>query len=504
MPVKYFIYARKSTDEENKQVRSIEDQLTELKDFSQKENLDVVDILVEKQSAKIPGRPVFDQMLERIKAGQATGIISWHPDRLARNSVDGGQIIYLLDQNILQFLKFPTFWFENTPQGKFMLSLSFGQAKYYVDSLSQNIKRGLNNKAKRGEAVCIAPPGYINNRLTKKIEFDPKTAPAVKKAWKMYATGHYSYQQIADWLFSQGVTTKYTKDHQPRILAVNAVYMMLTNPIYYGSFKHNGEVYQGIHQPLISKDLFDRVQGVILTRSKNRKTDHNFALTNWMKCGHCHYKISAEAKKKYYRLTNRIANYIYYHCSKKWRMKCPQPYVTEPILIQQIDEVINEASIPQNWQKPLMDRLNQDEVIAKQNLDQFSRQLQTALFTIDVKLDKLLNSFLEGIITKPEYLNTKEKITTDKQGIIQKIDQLKRKQLYWLEPLKNHILLAASGEKTAKEADLVKKRQFLETVGSNFILKDQKLQFIWRKPWAALRAAATIRNFVLGPGFEPR
>ena len=118
---KYFIYARKSTDEENKQVRSIEDQLIELKDFSQKEKLEVVDVLVEKQSAKIPGRPVFNQMLEKIKDNEADGIIAWHPDRLARNSVDGGQIIYLLDQNILQFLKFPTFWFENTTQGKFML-----------------------------------------------------------------------------------------------------------------------------------------------------------------------------------------------------------------------------------------------------------------------------------------------------------------------------------------------------------------------------------------------
>ena len=500
---KYFIYARKSTDEENKQVRSIEDQLTELKDFSQKEKLEVVDVLVEKQSAKIPGRPVFNKMLERIRNGEVNGIDSWHPDRLARNSVDGGQIIYFLDQNIIESLKFPTFWFENTAQGKFMLSLSFGQAKYYVDSLSQNIKRGLNNKAKRGEVVCVAPPGYTNNRLTKKIELDPKTAPTVKKAWKIYSIGKYSYQQIADWLFKHGVTAEGRKDHQPKVIAVNAVYSMLINPIYYGSFKHNGETFKGIHQPLIKRDLFERVQGVILTRSKNRKVDHNFALTNWMSCGHCHYQISAEEKKKFYPMTNRIASYIYYHCSKKWRMQCPQPYVTESVLIQQIDEAINQASIPQSWQRLLLDRLVDDEITAKQNLDQYTSQLNTALFTVDVKLDKLLNSFLEGIITKQEYLKTKEKITTDKQEIIKKIDAIKHKQLYWLEPLKNHIILAASGEKTAKEADLTKKREFLKTVGSNFTLKDQKLQFIWRKPWAALRAAATIRKKVLWKGFEP-
>ena len=129
MSQKFFLYARKSTDVEDKQIRSIEDQITELRAYAKQEKLEVVEELVEKQSAKIPGRPIFNEMLKRVEAGEANGILAWHPDRLARNSVDGGRIIYFLDTGRLAGIKFPTFWFESTPQGKFMLNIAFGQSK---------------------------------------------------------------------------------------------------------------------------------------------------------------------------------------------------------------------------------------------------------------------------------------------------------------------------------------------------------------------------------------
>ena len=152
---KYFIYARKSTDVEDMQVQSIQGQLDELRILAKKENLNIVDEFIEKQSAKIPGRPIFNKMLDSIEKGLANGIICWHPDRLARNSVDGGKIIYLVDTGKISALKFNTFWFEPTPQGKFMLSMSFSQSKYYVDSLSENTSRGLRQKARN--AFCLGP-----------------------------------------------------------------------------------------------------------------------------------------------------------------------------------------------------------------------------------------------------------------------------------------------------------------------------------------------------------
>jgi site-specific DNA recombinase len=504
MPANYLIYARKSTDEEGKQVRSIEDQITELKDFAIKENLNVVDILIEKKSAKRPGRPVFNQMLEQIKQGQASGVIAWHPDRLARNSVDGGLIIYLLDQEILQFLKFPTFWFENTSQGKFMLNMSFGQAKYYVDNLAINVKRGMINKAKRGDWPGKAPPGYLNNRLTRKIDLNPKTSKYIKKAFQRYSTGNYSYQDIANWLFTKGIHGKKRQTEEPSILAVNTIYNLLTNSLYYGTFKYYGEAYQGNHKSLISKSLFDQVQGMILSKSKNSKRIHDFAFTNLIRCKECGYMITAEKRTKYYKRTNRIANYTYYHCSKKSQIKCSQPYLNQDNLTPQVNRYLKGISIPKSWKTKMLDRLSQDEDEARQNLEKHTQKLNSKLITIQSKMDKLLDNFLDGIIFRSDYLKVKDQLFNQKQSIQAKIDQFKQNQIYWLEPLKNHIQLASTGKKTATCGSLKEKRKLLAIIGSNFALNDGKLTFTWQKPWAALGAAAPIRNLVARLGFEPR
>ncbi|MBR5939448.1 recombinase family protein [Candidatus Saccharibacteria bacterium] len=180
---KLILYARKSTDTEDKQVLSIDAQLTELRKFARDNNLVVIDEMVEKKTAKMPGRPVFNSLLSRIKNGEATGILAWHPDRLARNSVDGGEIVYLIDTGVITKLVFPAFWFEPTPQGKFMLNMAFGQSKYYVDSLSENTKRGLREKVRRGIYPGLAPLGYLNDHRTKTIVVDQQFANIVREAY---------------------------------------------------------------------------------------------------------------------------------------------------------------------------------------------------------------------------------------------------------------------------------------------------------------------------------
>ena len=162
--MKFFIYARKSTEDEARQILSIDAQLDELRMLASKERLDVAHEYLEAQTAKEPGRPVFNEMMQALEKGTAQAILAWHPDRLARNSIDGGRIIYDLDTGKLTALKFPTFWFENTPQGKFILQVAFGQSKYYVDNLSENIKRGIRKKLREGIYPNMPPPGYVNDR----------------------------------------------------------------------------------------------------------------------------------------------------------------------------------------------------------------------------------------------------------------------------------------------------------------------------------------------------
>ena len=265
---KFFIYTRKSTDDKDRQVRSISDQLSELKELALKEQLEVVDVFVEKQTAKIPGRPVFNEMIERMEKGEATGILAWHPDRLARNSVDGGQIIYLVDTGIIKELKFPTFWFDPTPQGKFMLSIAFGQSKYYIDNLSENIKRGHRQKLKNGLWPQMAPLGYLNNKETKQIYVDKEKSPLIKKAFEAYASGKYTLKEIRKIINELGL-----KGRRGSLLSVSNYQYLLQNPFYYGLIRYNGEYFEGKHEPIIAKKLFDQVQEVMKQKSKPQKAD---------------------------------------------------------------------------------------------------------------------------------------------------------------------------------------------------------------------------------------
>jgi len=248
--MRYVIYARKSSESEERQILSIEAQLVELKEFAAKEKLEIVASFQEARTAKEPGRTKFAEMLSFLQSGKADGILSWHPDRLARNSIDGGQIVYLLDTGKIKDLKFPTFWFENTPQGKFMLNIAFGQSKYYVDNLAENIKRGHRAKLRRGVYPGSAPIGYINNHRTRDIDIDTERAQMIRKGFDLYATGKYTLKQIARAFKDIGL-----RSHKGNVLAVSCVQRMLSKSFYYGLFEFKGETHQGTHEPIITKKL---------------------------------------------------------------------------------------------------------------------------------------------------------------------------------------------------------------------------------------------------------
>jgi len=207
-------------------------------------------------------------MLDRICAGEASEILAWHPDRLARNSIDRGKIIYMLDPGKIKDLKFPTFWFENTPQGKFMLSIAFGQSKYYVDNSSENIKQGHRQKLRKGIWPGFAPLGYLNNHRTKEIDLDKDKAPFIRKAFELCATGDYTPKAIRQFLADSGI-----KSYRNKPLSASCVQRMLKNHFYYGVFRFNNEVYQGSHEPIISKKLFDSVQQVIIIGARQREKE---------------------------------------------------------------------------------------------------------------------------------------------------------------------------------------------------------------------------------------
>ncbi len=480
----YFLYARKSTDVEDKQVLSIEAQLAELRNYAKTENLSIIEEIVEKQSAKSPGRPLFNDMVARLERGEANGIVSWNPDRLARNSVDGGKIIYLLDTGRIVALKFPTFWFESTPQGKFMLNIAFGQSKYYVDSLAENTKRGLRQKVRRGEYPSRAPFGYINDSRTKTIAVHKKNSVILKQVFETYKQGESRLEDIANYLAECGI-----KSRNGMRLHVSRITFLLRNPFYYGFFKYNGELYQGRHQPLISKQLFDQVQEQL---DRKGRPHHKTKWEPRILCGllhcSCGMMITGEEKVKHQKNGNEH-RYVYYHCThKSKRVKCSEPPVAEGELARQLSSLIKQTALPTDWADYMKKRLNEDKKDSAQSVSAFERETQGKIEVINSKLQRLLDGYLDQTIDQDSYKSEKNKLVAGKVSLEQMITSLAQTQSGWIEPMEKWVNQASSLIEVAECGTLLdKKRASKEIFGSNLRLSASEASGTAQHPWDFLQ-----------------
>jgi len=386
--MRYFLYARKSTDEEDRQILSIQAQITETLEYAKKEKLEIVREFIESRTAKAPGRPIFNEMISLLERGKAEGIVAWHPDRLARNSMDGGKIIYLVDKGIIQNLKFPTYRFDNTAQGKFILSITFGQSKYYVDNLSENIKRGIRQKIRNGIYCGPAPVGYLNDTKTRTIVVDKEKSHLVRKLFELYATGNYTLERLTDTMNSLGFATQ-----RGKALWMSKCQQILNNPFYYGILSYWGEHFEGKHEPIITKKLFDRVQLVMRQRGKPQsKNTKYFVFKGLMRCGVCGASVTAEIQKGHH----------YYHCTRKLT-PCKgksQQFIREETLAHQIKDYIQKVSLSDDWLVNILRELDKDRAQFSQSSLTHLQNLHTRIKEIDDKISKLIDLYLQGSLLK--------------------------------------------------------------------------------------------------------
>ena len=481
--MKYILYARKSTEDEDRQILSIEAQVFELKEFAAKEKLEIFASFQEAKTAKEPGRMKFAEMLSLIEKGKADGIISWNPDRLARNSVDGGKIIHMIDRGLIKSLKFPTFWFEPTPQGLFMLQIAFVQSKYYVDSLRENVTRGMRQKVRNGVWPSKAPLGYLNNAKTRGIDIDTGKAPKVRKLFELYATRNYNLREIAEWCRRINLKSNLERD-----ISISQVHKIVQNVFYIGLMKYKGEIHEATHEPLISKKLFDKVQEIMREKGKPQKMKkHNFAFLGLMKCL-CSAAITAEKKIK-----PSGREYVYYRCTKK-KGPCQEKYfLRQEDLYTQIKTFLQKVSLSSHDTKLVLAELNKEELHAKEQAKTSVQNLKTELTEIEAKLEKLLDAYLGEIISAEDYKARKEKLLINKVELVEKIKDFEQKGLSWLGPAREFVLSLNQAAKLIKSENKAEMTTFLKNIGSDCILQNRQLIFSPKKPYdlVAERSEAT-------------
>jgi site-specific DNA recombinase len=335
-PITYCLYARKSSESDERQAMSIESQINEMKEIAVKDGVAIKDIRYESHSAKQSGeRPVYKELIADIMLGQFNGIITWHPDRLSRNAGDLGMLVDLMDLGKLKAIKTYSQLFQNTPSDKFLLMILCSQAKLENDNKGVNVKRGIKMKCEMGWRPSGAPMGYMNRAFggIKDIIIDPDRAPIIIEAFERVANLHQSGRTIKVWMDSKNFRTKTNK-----LITLSSVYAFLRNPFYYGFFEFpvgSGKWFKGSHKPLISKELFDKVQTQLYSPYRHSYLGRQFAFKGIFTCFNCGSGVCGEERHR--KLNNgRTRKHIYYHCTRAKNRSCREPYIEERELIRQL------------------------------------------------------------------------------------------------------------------------------------------------------------------------
>ncbi len=370
--MRYFLYARKSEEDKKRQVQSIETQIKELRDRFPE--LEVIHEYEESQTAKEPGRPLFNEMVARIQRGEAQGILVWSINRLLRNPVDQGTIQWMLQRR--QLLSIQTMDKEHTPEDNVLiLNVESGVANQFIIDLTKGTLRGLGAKIEQGWFPHRAPEGYLNDTEKQQglrdIVPDPVRYALIRKGWDMMLTGSYSVPQIREELNRSGYRIKPHGKSRDTKLSRSALYRIFNNRFYAGYFIHKGTWYKGQHIPMVTEEEFNEVQRLLGKSTRIAVQKHHFAYTGMIRCNHCGCQIVAERKERDTRAGKQV--YVYYHCTNGRRI-CHTRSVTEGYIEEEICKVLPEVSILPRyralvleiWQGYFETSQNRDDLLYKQ------------------------------------------------------------------------------------------------------------------------------------------
>ncbi len=493
--IRYFNYNRKSTVDE-RQILSLESQEEAMKDIAQRAQLSVVHTFKESKSAKEPNkRPVFDEMIKQIKAGKANGILCWELSRLARNPDEAGLIMGMLQRGEIKHIK--TFNKDYYSADNSVISfVEFGIANQFSRDLSKNVKRGVDKKANMGWRPGKAPLGYINSKTQLKgeqfISNDPERFHLVKQVLQIMLTGNYTVAKLLDYANDElGIRLPKTKSKPSRKIRLSEMYRILTNPFYYGWYewvKNSGNWIQGKHEPMITEKEFDHIQHLLGRKGRPRPKEHKFAFTGLMRCGNCEAMITAEEKFKNQK-NGKVHHYIYYHCTRKKDKHCLEKAIRIEEFNRQVDEAIEKITIPERFQKWALAYLHELRTTEASSREQSLSAKQKEYERVTEQIDNLVLKFTSPenakgeLMSEQEYMTARTTLLKIKNERFAELNSQDKEIEQWVELSEKTFNFARYARTWFAKGDMDTKRAVFACIGSDLILKDQKIAITLRKPF---------------------
>jgi site-specific DNA recombinase len=466
---KFFGYTRVSTAKQGEHGVSLQEQRDAITRFAERNSLTIVSWYEERVTAAKRGRPIFNQMLKQLRQGKALGVIIHKIDRSARNLKDWSDLGELIDQGVE--VQFANEGLDlQSRGGRLSADIQAVVAADYIRNLREETRKGFYGRLKQGLYPLPAPLGYSDQGKGKVKEVDPARAALVRKAFELYATGKYSLNSLCDEMFRLGLRNRYGAK-----ITRTGMSMLLNNPFYIGliHLRRTSETFDGAHQPLITKSLFDRVQAILNGKTNARVQCHDFLFRRLLTCKPCGRSLTGESQK----------GHIYYRCHVT---TCSRTCIREEIV---------EGDVLRTFD-PL--RLNEDEqVYVKQKLARFrdnwgskqeelGQSLHLSLDALSERLRRLTDAYIDKLIERELFEERKIAILMERKQIEENLARLKQDNETLPDRLTEFFELAESAYSLYKLAIPEKKRKLLQTITSNRTIEGKNVEFTLTLPFSEL------------------
>lgn len=466
------IYARVSTKEQAEEGYSIPAQLKALETFCATEQLRIAETFVETESAGRTGRKAFGQMLAYLSEHpEVRTVVAHKQDRLYRNFADKG----MLEDALGIRTRYVVGDLGDGPEGELVRDVNLAVSKWYLRNLSQEVAKGMQEKAEQGGWPFRAPVGYLNDRNTRRLIVDPDMAPLVVYAFERYATGLVSLQQLADELTGRGMRSR--DGHRMHLTPLSG---MLANPIYTGVVRYKGMSYPGTHEPLVSVALFERVQAQRdPNRIRNRGRRHVYALRDYMTCDVCGCKVTAQRQK----------GHVYYHCTHgKGKDACDQRrYTREEELVGQVEEVLSRIAISPAVVEALVEAARERDGKHSGEADQERARLMRQADGVRARQGALLDKLLDGTITDDAYRSKDAQLQEELGTFELRLSRLDAAPSETFTQVEKLASVAAGAWVSFAEGSDELRREVLATVLSNLTVRDGRIaSYQYKDPFGVL------------------
>lgn len=402
----YYAYIRVSTPRQGERGVSLPEQKEAIERFAKGKGLPITRWFEGRETASKIGRPVFNEMLQLLKRGSAKGVIMHKIDRSARNLKDWAEIGQLVEAGIE--VHFATESLDLTsPGGMLSADVQAVISAYYSRNLREEVKKGFYGRLKQGFYPRPAPLGYLDQGTGKPKTIDPERGPLMRIAFELYATGKYTQIALAEKLYRMGLRSKNGKPIQKNFLG-----RMLRNPFYMGliHIEKTGQSFMGAHQPLISKQLFDRVQFALSGNLPLQRTKHEFRFQKLLRCKLCGRSLIAERQK----------GHVYYRCQTK---SCPTKGIREEPVEQVVIEKLKAIQLDSEQHEYLSKRI---EEFKTQYATEFSKNLdalEIRLAQLKDRLNTLTDAYLDNTIDREMFEQRKTSLLMERRELEDQIQE---------------------------------------------------------------------------------